>query len=235
MSFWASQWFWRWEHFTKSTTPMSPRTWSRSLPSWRSWTTKSLSSYSGSSLFADFYCLLLDIYSGGNLCDMIGSQEGFKLQEEIAMCLLAGLGYLHSKSIIHCNIKLENILLAFNGGGGCWTDLLEIVRCWWSADNNDEDVCSCNYKIQSLFKYKIQYFAQQVVAAPHPPLARSGLQCRCACQIKWWSWQCQWWWQWWWRQWWWWHWWWKQMWMIWMRTKKGPQDWIEAMFASSRI
>ena len=105
----------------------------------------------------------------------------------------------------------------------------------WSADNNEEDVCSRNYKIQSLFKYKIQYFAQQVVAAPHPPLARSGLQCRCACQIKWWSWQCQWWWQWWWRQWWWWHWWWKQMGMIWMRTKKGPQDWIEAMFASSRI
>ena len=67
----------------------------------------------------DFYCLVLDFYSGGNLCDMIGSQEGFKLQEEIVMCLLAGLGYLHSKSTILRNIKLENILLAFNGGGGC--------------------------------------------------------------------------------------------------------------------
>ena len=63
----------------------------------------------------DFYCLVLDFYSGGNLCDMIGSQEGFKLQEEIARLLfrqiLAGLGYLHSKSIIHRDIKLENILL----------------------------------------------------------------------------------------------------------------------------
>ena len=67
----------------------------------------------------DFYCLLPHLYPGANLCDIFGSQEGFKLQEEIAMCLLAGLGYLHSKSIIHCNIKLENILLAFNGGGGC--------------------------------------------------------------------------------------------------------------------
>ena len=63
----------------------------------------------------DFYCLVLDFYPGGNLCDMIGSQEGFKLQEEIARLLfrqiLAGLGYLHSKSIIHRYIKLENILL----------------------------------------------------------------------------------------------------------------------------
>ena len=67
----------------------------------------------------DFYCLVLDFYPGGNLCDMIGSQEGFKLQEEIAKCLLVGLGYLHSKSIIHCNIKLENIMLAFDGRGGC--------------------------------------------------------------------------------------------------------------------
>ena len=63
----------------------------------------------------DFYCLVLDFYPGGNLCDMIGSQEGFKLQEEIARLLfrqiLAGLGYMHSKNIIHRDIKLENILL----------------------------------------------------------------------------------------------------------------------------
>ena len=50
---------------------------------------------------------------------MIGSQEGFKLQEEIARCLLTGLGYLHSKGIIHCDIKVENILLDLNGAGGC--------------------------------------------------------------------------------------------------------------------
>ena len=63
----------------------------------------------------DFYCLVLDFYPGGNLCDMIGRQEGFKLKEEIARALfrqiLAELGYLHNKSIIHRDIKLENILL----------------------------------------------------------------------------------------------------------------------------
>ena len=32
----------------------------------------------------DFYYLVLDFYPGGNLCDMNGNQEGFKLQEEIA-------------------------------------------------------------------------------------------------------------------------------------------------------
>ena len=66
----------------------------------------------------DFYCLVLDFYPGGNLCDMIGSQEGFKLQEEIARLLfrqiLAGLGYMHSQNIIHRDIKLENILLNEN-------------------------------------------------------------------------------------------------------------------------
>ena len=63
----------------------------------------------------DFYCMVLDFYPGGNLCDMIGSQEGYKLEEGVARSLfkqiLAGLGYLHSKSIIHRDIKLENILL----------------------------------------------------------------------------------------------------------------------------
>ena len=70
-------------------------------------------------LAQDRLCLVPDFYPGGNLCDMIGSQEGFKLQEEIARCRLAGLGYLHIKSIIRRNIKLKNILLAFNGAGDC--------------------------------------------------------------------------------------------------------------------
>ena len=68
----------------------------------------------------DFYCMVLDFYPGGNLCDMIGSQEGFKLHEDVARVffrqILAGLGYLHSKSIIHCNI--ENVLPAFNCSEG---------------------------------------------------------------------------------------------------------------------
>ena len=34
-SFWTSKWLQRWWRFTRSTTPMSPRTWRGSLPSWR--------------------------------------------------------------------------------------------------------------------------------------------------------------------------------------------------------
>ena len=32
----------------------------------------------------DFYCLVLDFYSGGNLCNMIGNQDGNKLDEELS-------------------------------------------------------------------------------------------------------------------------------------------------------
>ena len=55
----------------------------------------------------DFYCLVL----GGNVCrHIIESHKGFKLQEEIASCLLKRLAYLPSKTIVYCSIKLENIL-----------------------------------------------------------------------------------------------------------------------------
>ena len=65
---------------------------------------------------------------GGNVCrHIIGSHEGFKLQEEIASCLLKRLAYLPSKTIVYCSIKLENILQ--------WSRWF--LNCNDSANNDD--------------------------------------------------------------------------------------------------
>ena len=63
----------------------------------------------------DFFCLALDFFPGGNLCDLVQDNPNGKLEEEQARIyfkqLVEGMDYIHSKGIIHRDIKLENILL----------------------------------------------------------------------------------------------------------------------------
>ena len=68
--FWTSEWLWRWWRHTRSRTPLSPRTWRGSLPSWRSWTTPAPSPCKRSSLSStstDVWSSTLSL--GDNLCD----------------------------------------------------------------------------------------------------------------------------------------------------------------------
>ena len=63
----------------------------------------------------DFFCLALDFFPGGNLCDLVQDHPNGKLEEEQARIyfkqLVEGLSHIHSKGIIHRDIKLENIFL----------------------------------------------------------------------------------------------------------------------------
>ena len=63
----------------------------------------------------DFFCLALDFFPGGNLCDLVQDHPNGKLEEEQARLffkqLVEGLSHIHSKGIIHRDIKLENIFL----------------------------------------------------------------------------------------------------------------------------
>jgi len=63
----------------------------------------------------DFFCLVMDFYPGGNLCDLVQDHPNGKLEEKQARIyfkqMVDGLSYIHSQHIIHRDMKLENIFL----------------------------------------------------------------------------------------------------------------------------
>ncbi|GFP88225.1 mitogen-activated protein kinase kinase kinase a [Phtheirospermum japonicum] len=66
------------------------------------------------------YNVLLEYASGGNLADKVKSSGGRGLPEfEVrrhAKALLKGLNYIHGSGYVHCDVKLQNILLCADGG-----------------------------------------------------------------------------------------------------------------------
>jgi len=63
----------------------------------------------------DFFCLVMDFYPGGNLCDLVQDHPNGKLGEKQARIyfkqMVDGLSYIHSQHIIHRDMKLDNIFL----------------------------------------------------------------------------------------------------------------------------
>ena len=59
----------------------------------------------------------IELCSGGDLLNYVRKRR--RLKEDVAKCIfkqiIEGLGYIHSQSILHRDIKLDNILLDNNG------------------------------------------------------------------------------------------------------------------------
>lgn len=66
------------------------------------------------------YNVLLEYASGGSLSDRVKNSGTGKLPEneirQYTKALLKGLDYVHKMGYVHCDIKLDNILLSENGG-----------------------------------------------------------------------------------------------------------------------
>ncbi|KAI3452012.1 hypothetical protein Pfo_008677 [Paulownia fortunei] len=66
------------------------------------------------------YNVLLEYASGGSLADKLKNSDDKRLPEsevrKYTKALLKGLHYIHKFGYVHCDIKLQNILLCSNGG-----------------------------------------------------------------------------------------------------------------------
>jgi len=64
---------------------------------------------------SEFFCLAMDFYSGGTICELVCQSESGKLDELVAKIyfkqMMDGLNHIHSRGVIHRDIKLENIFL----------------------------------------------------------------------------------------------------------------------------
>ncbi|EYU44409.1 hypothetical protein ABFS82_08G050600 [Erythranthe guttata] len=66
------------------------------------------------------YNVLLEYAAGGSLADKLEGSDGRRLPEsevrQYTKALLKGLHYIHKYGYVHCDIKLQNILLCRDGG-----------------------------------------------------------------------------------------------------------------------
>ncbi|KAI1125929.1 Pkinase-domain-containing protein [Nemania abortiva] len=91
--------------------------------------------------FEDSSCIyiILEYAAGGDLCDALRRETRFS-EQHAAACIAqvaSALAHMHSKNIMHRDIKLENILLSLNGE----VKLADFGLSILSPDNRETSVC----------------------------------------------------------------------------------------------
>ena len=110
--------------------------------------------------FGDFFCLVMDLYPGGSLCDFVQDHPQGHLDEVQAKSfmkqLVSGLSYIHSKGIIHRDIKLDNVFLSQDKTVVSIGDFG--LSNFWSPVSNLQTRCgSAEYAAPELFNKEESY------------------------------------------------------------------------------
>ena len=110
--------------------------------------------------YENFFCLVMDLYPGGSLCDLLEEHLDGKLEEARSKSFLSqlatGLKYIHSKGIIHRDIKLENIYLDKNKAIAYIGDFG--LSNFWAPGMQLKTRCgSAEYAAPELFNRELDY------------------------------------------------------------------------------
>ena len=62
---------------------------------------------------ASYHYLVTEFYRGNLLSESVGSEGPFDLEDavQITLCVLSGLSFIHSRALIHNDIRPSNIML----------------------------------------------------------------------------------------------------------------------------
>jgi len=108
----------------------------------------------------EFFCLAMDFYPGGTLCDLVSNSQLGRLEESVSKLyyqhLLSGLQHIHQSNVIHRDIKLENVFLTLDRSKAVIGDFG--LSNLWSHGGNLRTRCgSAEYAAPELLDKRQQY------------------------------------------------------------------------------
>ena len=108
----------------------------------------------------EYFCLAMDFYPGGTLCDLVSNSQLGRLEENDSKLyfrhLLSGLHHIHQSNVIHRDIKLENVFLNQDRSKAVIGDFG--LSNLWSPGSNLKTRCgSAEYAAPELLDKRQQY------------------------------------------------------------------------------